>query len=82
MILPRTPLEGAQALGQKLCQMIEANQVPHERSKVSAWLTVSIGAATMVPAPEQDIRELIEMADRRLYLAKQQGRNRVIWQDG
>ncbi|MFX6230836.1 GGDEF domain-containing protein, partial [Acinetobacter baumannii] len=36
MILPRTPLEGAQALGQKLCQLIEANQVPHERSKVSA----------------------------------------------
>jgi two-component system chemotaxis family response regulator WspR len=82
MILPRTSLEGAQALGQKLCQLIEANQVPHERSKVSAWLTVSIGAATMVPTPEQDIRELIEMADRRLYLAKQQGRNRVVWQDG
>nr|WP_304607885.1 diguanylate cyclase [Herbaspirillum sp. ASV7] len=82
MILPRTPLEGAQALGQKLCQLVEANQLPHERSSVSSWLTVSIGAASMVPTPEQELSELIEMADRRLYRAKQQGRNRVVWQDG
>ncbi|NQE47691.1 GGDEF domain-containing response regulator [Herbaspirillum rubrisubalbicans] len=82
MILPRTPIEGAHSLGQKLCQRIEANQVPHERSDISAWLTVSIGAACVIPGQEQDISELIEMADRRLYLAKQQGRNRVVWQDG
>ncbi|ALU90203.1 GGDEF domain-containing response regulator [Herbaspirillum rubrisubalbicans] len=82
MILPRTPIEGAHSLGLKLCQCIEANQVPHERSDISAWLTVSIGAACVIPGQEQDISELIEMADRRLYLAKQQGRNRVVWQDG
>lgn len=82
MILPHTPMEGAHALGQKVCQRIEASQVPHAGSDISPWLTVSIGAACIVPAREQDISELVVMADRRLYLAKQHGRNRVVWQDG
>ncbi|MFS2115764.1 diguanylate cyclase [Herbaspirillum frisingense] len=82
MILPRTPLAGAQTIAHKVCQLIEANQIAHERSNVSSWLTVSVGAACVVPGQAQDISELIEMADRRLYLAKQQGRNRVVWQDG
>ncbi|KAF1044371.1 MAG: Phytochrome-like protein cph2 [Herbaspirillum frisingense] len=81
MILPRTGLDGALAIGEKICKMVETNQVPHERSAASQWLTVSIGAACLVPGEEQDIKELIEMADRRLYMAKQQGRNRVVWQD-
>ncbi|BEV16349.1 diguanylate cyclase [Herbaspirillum sp. DW155] len=82
MILPRTSIEGAHALGEKLCRLIEANQVPHAGSRIGPWLTVSVGAASMVPSMEQDISELVEMADWRLYLAKQRGRNRVVGQDG
>ncbi|OWY29638.1 diguanylate cyclase [Herbaspirillum robiniae] len=81
MILPRTALDGAHAIGEKICKLVEAQQVPHERSAASQWLTVSIGAGCVVPGEEQPISELIEMADRRLYMAKQQGRNRVVWQD-
>jgi two-component system chemotaxis family response regulator WspR len=81
MILPRTGLDGAQAIGEKLCRLVELQELPHECSAASRWLTVSIGAASAVPAEAQEARELIEMADRRLYQAKQQGRNRVVWQD-
>lgn len=81
MILPRTALEGAQSLGERICRQLESQQVPHERSPAGQWLTVSIGAACVVPGEEQSPSELIEMADRRLYMAKQQGRNRVVWQD-
>ncbi|WDZ94617.1 diguanylate cyclase [Herbaspirillum sp. WKF16] len=81
MILPRTALDGAHALGERICKLVESQHVPHERSPASQWLTVSIGAACVVPGEEQGTSELIEMADRRLYMAKQQGRNRVVWQD-
>ncbi len=81
MILPRTDLDGARAIGQKICHLIVAAAIPHERSTVSAFLTVSVGAASLVPGQEQELGELVEIADRRLYLAKQAGRNRVVWQD-
>lgn len=81
MILPRTGIEGARAIGERICTVVEASQVPHERSTVGRWLTVSIGAASLVPGEHQDIRELVETADRRLYQAKTTGRNRVISQD-
>ncbi|WP_050468311.1 diguanylate cyclase [Herbaspirillum chlorophenolicum] len=81
MILPRTDIDGAHMIGSKICSLLESRQVPHSRSTASQWLTVSIGAACLVPDEGQEIKELIEIADRRLYQAKQQGRNRVVWQD-
>ncbi|WP_320442740.1 diguanylate cyclase [Herbaspirillum sp. alder98] len=80
MILPRTDIAGAHGIGAKICDLIQAQQLPHARSTASQWLTVSVGAACVVPGDEQDVKELIEMADQRLYQAKQQGRNRVVWQ--
>jgi two-component system chemotaxis family response regulator WspR len=81
VILPATDLNGAVALGQRICEEIEHLQIAHAHSQASQWLTVSIGAACIVPRPEQTPNDLIEMADRRLYLAKQQGKNRVVSED-
>lgn len=41
-------------------------------------LTASIGVADMLEEGCNDWRQLIEIADQRMYAAKQQGRNRVI----
>jgi len=40
-------------------------------------VTVSIGVASLVPADQQKPEELIAIADRALYRAKQIGRNCV-----
>lgn len=76
-ILPNTNEEGAMILAEELRKGIEALQIPHKASGLSPWMTVSVGAATMVPGPEDKAISLVDAADKALYQAKQAGRNQT-----
>jgi diguanylate cyclase (GGDEF)-like protein len=52
--------------------------IPHEASRVASRLTVSIGAAFILPGANRTHEGLIQLADEALYSAKEQGRNRVV----
>jgi diguanylate cyclase (GGDEF)-like protein len=52
--------------------------IPHEASRVASRLTVSIGAAFILPNTNRTPEGLIQLADEALYGAKEQGRNRVV----
>jgi diguanylate cyclase (GGDEF)-like protein len=52
--------------------------IPHEASPVASRLTVSIGAACVLPGAARTQDGLIQLADEALYSAKEQGRNRVV----
>jgi diguanylate cyclase (GGDEF)-like protein len=52
--------------------------IPHEASRVASRLTVSIGAAFILPSGSRTPEGLIQLADEALYCAKEQGRNRVV----
>lgn len=77
-ILPNTALLGAEKLAEQIRAHVEALELPHANSAVSPWVTVSVGLATRIPANSEEHTVLLEGADRALYKAKQQGRNRVV----
>ena len=52
--------------------------IPHDASRVASRLTVSIGAAFILPSRSRTPEGLIQLADEALYSAKEQGRNRVV----
>jgi diguanylate cyclase (GGDEF)-like protein len=71
VILPQCDRENAIAVAERLRQAIASTPV----SKVGQ-VTASIGVATY-PTGAKNKEELVEMADRAMYLAKAAGRNRV-----
>ncbi|GAB4291205.1 MAG: hypothetical protein Kow0096_05220 [Thiohalomonadaceae bacterium] len=77
-ILPNTSMLGAEKLAEQIRAQIEGLELPHADSGISPWVTVSIGLATRIPGNDEEHTILLEGADRALYKAKQQGRNRVV----
>lgn len=77
VILPETDGKGARIVSENIRKSIEYLCIPHEGSQVSDYVTVSIGIGTVIPTRKEKMAQLIEMADKALYKAKQDGRNCV-----
>ena len=74
IILPHTSWNQAIKLAQHIQNSMLQLQLPHANSRVSQWLTLSLGIACTIPSDEISPSALIGGADQALYLAKQQGR--------
>jgi diguanylate cyclase (GGDEF)-like protein len=77
MLLPETNIEQAQRLAERARKVIEEAQLPHPKSAVSQFVTVSIGVSSAVPDGIIRPDHLILSADKALYSAKESGRNKV-----
>jgi diguanylate cyclase (GGDEF)-like protein len=76
VILPNQSLKGAASVAERIRTRVEQLQVPNRLAAVE-HVTVSIGAATALPAPETTSCDLVATADAALYRAKHMGRNRI-----
>ena len=65
-------------VAESICSDLKAQAIPHPLSKVNKGVTASIGIASTVPNPEASVEWLIREADRSLYQAKLEGRDRII----
>jgi diguanylate cyclase (GGDEF)-like protein len=81
MILPRTQMVAAYNLAKRIRARIAEHEVEIDGAKVG--LTASFGIASYPESEARDASELVRLADRALYRAKQLGRNRVelYWSD-
>jgi diguanylate cyclase (GGDEF)-like protein len=76
-LLVDTDASGARLVAERIRARVEALGIEHRASNVARRLTVSLGVATIVPRPAIRPEDLVDLADRALYAAKEGGRNRV-----
>lgn len=76
VILPNTDLSGAISIAQTIRAAVNHLNLIHETSETGN-LTLSLGVSSMIPGQTGSPEALIAAADRALYRAKQQGRDRV-----
>ncbi len=77
IILPNTDLSGATQVAKAMQAAILSLKVPNRESSICDHITLSLGVASQVPDEDIAPSLLIEAADRALYVAKQQGRDRI-----
>ncbi|MBD2612684.1 MAG: diguanylate cyclase domain-containing protein [Nostoc sp. ZfuVER08] len=77
VILPNTENQGAIFVAEKILETVRNLAIPHIKSSINTYVTVSIGFASIVPNFKLSPRHLIEAADTALYQAKLQGRDRI-----
>jgi diguanylate cyclase (GGDEF)-like protein len=76
VVMPETDLEGARIVAERIRKAIEDMDFKVDGRRVP--VTASIGVVAMVPLEMDYGRELLKIADNRLYEAKAAGRNCVI----
>ncbi|MBI5885495.1 MAG: diguanylate cyclase [Deltaproteobacteria bacterium] len=77
VILPQTNGAEAVIIAERIRQRVQDELIPFEEDQPNGDVTVSIGVATL-PLAANDPTALIVAADKALYRAKEQGRNRVV----
>ncbi|MDY7030804.1 MAG: diguanylate cyclase [Thermodesulfobacteriota bacterium] len=75
VLLPQTDIHDAQIVAEKIRTLCESK--PYYDGKDAKTVTISIGLASIKAHQPMDDRELLAYADKALYRAKAEGRNRI-----
>lgn len=79
-ILPDTELAAAGKIAERCRNLIFKAQIPHPDSAISQLLTISVGVGSIIPTTADQLKDFVADVDRLMYLAKHQGRGRIILQ--
>ncbi len=77
ILLPATDAGQAEKLGNQMRQALESLAIPHSGNGQHGVVTLSIGCYALTPTPGMEQQTVIEQADKALYQAKREGRNRL-----
>ncbi|MGJ7489113.1 diguanylate cyclase domain-containing protein [Variovorax sp. ZT4R33] len=79
LLMPRTDAATAASVAEAARAAVARLRIPHAAS-ASGHVSVSLGVAAAQPQADGTSHALLETADRALYQAKREGRNRVVQQ--
>ena len=75
VVLPHTDLDGAFQVAETIQTNVLELRLSHKDSPINPYVTLSIGVASMIPATQKSLANLVSAADLALYKAKHLGRN-------
>lgn len=79
ILLPDCEEAGSRQLIDNCLTAIRQLQLVHGYSPVNDYITLSGGGISLVASKDLDPADVLKRADDMLYLAKQQGKNRMLW---
>ncbi|MGD1714265.1 diguanylate cyclase domain-containing protein [Dapis sp. BLCC M172] len=79
IILPNTSDKNAEKVVELIRTAIHKLHINHSASRVSKYVTMSMGVASVIPTKADSPQSLIAKADQALYHAKEKGRDRIVF---
>ncbi len=76
-IIPESQKEGVIQLAEACRKSVEQMAVPNRNSPIADYITISVGIGKTEPGNTDEFEELMRIADKALYRAKERGRNRT-----
>ena len=78
IVISESENESAVEVSKSLQEKIKLLQIANENSDVSNYMTVSIGIVTLIPNQDDTVDSMMKNVDKKLFMAKENGRNRIV----
>lgn len=76
-LFSETDSDMAAIMAERIRRNIKSLKIPHRFSCVSDYITISLGVNTIIASEDDSMNEFIRKADRKLYIAKEKGRDNM-----
>ena len=81
IILPGSNAANGERVAHQIIKAVRQANIENKGSPVKPIVTVSIGGGSCVPDTNVTAQDLLKVADEQLYMAKNEGRDRITWRD-